>query len=270
MIVRKILTYFFLLGIFIGLGYWGGKATSVKAREFISIISSGGRVDKQLDYPLPTNITNGSSSQTAQSEIAFKAKRPTAPEQENILVIGVSDLAAPEPELESVWMVLYLTDSTHLTLMPIYPPFMPEISQSQQLAKSFRLNGDRQLDEKFIQALRDQDLRWNYTVVMDQVALSAVVDFVRSSGGGGSNLGRAALDQKASDADTLVEQTRLLQGLCYGVGELPYLPDVSGLYKLIPQHVMTDLPLVEFISAWQIRLAQGSQLSCEFPFLSAQ
>jgi hypothetical protein len=270
MIARKILTYFFLLGIFISLGYWGGKATSVKAREFISNIASGGRVGKQLDYPLPTHMVADPSLQGDQSEVAFKVKRPTSPVQENILVVGVSDLSAPEPKLVSVWMVLFLTDSTHVTLMPIYPPFLPEISQSQRLAKVFGLDEGRQLSLKFIKALRDQNLWWNYTVVMDQAALSAVVDFVRASEAGETNLGLTALDQRLDDPISLVGQTRLLQGLCYAAGELPYLPDVSGLYQLVPTHVVTDLPLVEFISAWQIRLAQGSQLSCEFPFLSTQ
>jgi len=272
MLIRKLILYLLLLCFFLTFGYWSGKVTSVKAREIFNSLWSLNSNTKDVHYPLPQAEEFKDSAQKSNAELDLGTNSYTAPIQQNILVIGVSDLTEERPQLISLWMVLYLTDSAQLTLMPIYPSFVPQNNHADRLQKAFRLNTNHTPEKIFLDALRDNNLWWDYYVVMDKYALTSLISFIQdSSQGTKSPELQTWLSGGSNDLPTaLSDQTLFLQNLCDSATKMPYLPDVTSLYQLLPDHISSDLEIKQFISEWQIRLAQGGRLTCEFPFVNTR
>lgn len=271
MLIRKLTTFLFFLGFFLTLGYWSGRTTSVKAREVIlSFWSSSHLKTLESQYPLPqTNKPSTLSNQNSSLAGSYTNGYDT-PIQQSILVIGVSDFAEKQPYLISLWMAMYLTDRPHVIFMPIFPSFLAQGNHNDSLQKIFNLNANHEPAQNFLYALRQNNLQWDNYVVVDRVAITSIVNLVTSSTGSppDQELQNMLFDDSDSQLMKLSNQTRLLQSLCATVSRLPFLPDVSSLYNLIPTHAISNLEIKPFISDWQIRLAQGSPLTCEFPFLT--
>jgi hypothetical protein len=265
---QKFITYLLLLILFSTLGYWSGKTTSAKALEILYGYKPNSPLSKNIIYPIPQNLVTSSSSHQASENTTSHPDNSQASLQQNILVIGVTNLVTEQPELRSVWMVLYLTDSTHLTLMPIYPS-ITQGNAALALKELFHLDATGTPDQQFLKALQEQNLWWNNIVIIDEAALTTLINFVQSATRTplSEDLALILSGTPQDNQTSLGQQTQLLRDLCDAAGDLEYLPDASNLYQLIPIHLTSDLMVEKFISDWQLHLALGSHLTCEFPFL---
>ena len=98
--------------------------------------------------------------------------------QRNLLVIGVDHLSAAQPQLESIWLVMYFPGKLDLTFVPLYPdPGEKPAAQSSPLAASFSLDKAGHPSRAFFRQLEDQ-VWWNNFLVIDQTATRALIDLV--------------------------------------------------------------------------------------------
>jgi hypothetical protein len=215
----------------------------------------------------------------AQTDPQIPTHQPMPDRQRNILVIGVDDLLSAEPELQSVWMVLFLKDIPHLMMMPIYPqPSMGSVSSQmldENLASLFRLDDEKNPSAEFIQALEDRELWWTGYILLGQQALSQTLDVVAgNSPSGGSTIDALLSTIPADSLDpgvVLSSQTRLVQEMCRYSSWLSTsdTEQILGLAAQIYPHFRTDLDLEAAVAELKNTIYLGGGISCEFPSVTA-
>ena len=277
--------------VFLLAGFWTGRQIGVSAQQPIPQEKETGRLPiVELDSAPPTPTTKAlaemeapplvpSPSTPTQSAVE-NAPDPAqiASRQRNLLVIGVDDLSSPDPRLEAVWLVIYMPANPPFMLLPVYPspssiPLESD-SLSPDLAQLFRLHESKAPRVEFLSALESKGLWWTGYLILDEVALSDVVEFLGGAGelstlDGASTI--ASLPRAAEDAQqALISQARLLQELCSNVARLS-LDDrwrLPHLFSLIPAHAVSDLDLEQVATEWQELLQHASEVACEYPSLA--
>jgi hypothetical protein len=283
--VQRLPIYLIVFSVFLACGFLAGRMISSAAQQSL-VTQNPDRQEtniqrpSRLAFPLPNLDALTKDSERTSSKLQSNTDNGQAPIQQNILVIGVDKLQSPRPRLESIWLILYFTDSTHLTLMPIYPAIpVDEIGSTMDntaTEQNFEMGTDHKPSDKLFSTLKDKNIWWNGYLVLDNTAVAELVDFTANARGvlpsyqsGAYAIASLSLiwenPQKA-----LHDQTKLLQELCVATAQLSNIPDVSSLYESITEHVVSDLDLHQLINEWQIRLTQSGRLTCEFPFLNTQ
>jgi hypothetical protein len=207
--------------------------------------------------------------------------------QRNILLIGINHLESPSPELESVWLILYLPDMPKLTLMPIYPTVgfgnaRGQITVDPSLATLFQVGMDSTPDSAFFQYLSQDDIHWDSYVMVDEVALIDLIDFL---GGleeksdpklaeSGKTSGIQALARLqptvGNPQKALFSQIQLFQQFCRTASFLNAPPQrIPVLFQTISNHLVTDLEPGQVIADLESMLSSGGEINCEFPFLTS-
>ena len=277
--------YLIMFSIFLACGFLVGRKVSSVAQQSLDTQKVDGREitirnSNRLAYPLPNLDAMMNEMGNNSKDQQLNSANGPAPVQQNILVIGIDKLQSPRPQLESIWLVLYFTDTPHLTLMPIYPAFPANetASNTENIAieHSYEMSTDHKPSEKLFNTLKDKKFWWNGYLVLDKTAMIKLIDFITHSQGGLSGYPSAAKAiaslplARENPQDALYEQTRLIQELCNTAAQQPNSSEVSLLDQIISDHVVSDLDLQKIISEWQIRLTQNDHLTCEFPFLNQQ
>ena len=216
---------------------------------------------------------------TAQTDPQIPTPQPMPDRQRNILVIGVDDLLTAAPELQSVWMVLFLKDVPHLMMMPVYPqPSMGSANSQaldENLASLFRLDDEMNPSAEFIQALEDRELWWMGYLLLDQQALRQTLDVVAgNSPSGGSMIDELLSSIPADSLDpgtVLSSQTRLVQEMCrysswLSASDTEHILDLAA--QIYP-HFRTDLDLEAAVAELKNTIRFGGGISCEFPSVTA-
>ena len=205
----------------------------------------------------------------------FKPSLPLAAGQRNILVIGVDDLNAPRPRLESVWLVLYINDLPQVTLLPVYPAPAGEGAETgRTLEDLFQLSAGKAPDPVFLDALQASGLWWSGYILVDEVAVVEVVDLVsKMSANNWSRTSGVRAVAKVPPAwedrsASLAGQAGLVQAICRDAQGIASRKDISHLLDLIPRHASTDLNLTRTVSELRSLLSHPDGFSCEFPTLS--
>jgi hypothetical protein len=207
------------------------------------------------------------------------AARQSIPDrQRNVLLIGVDSFQAEEPRLEGVWMILYLRDTPHFMLVPVYPSQMQDEDHSAlvdyNLARLFSLEDGQTPNTMFLQALRDKQLLWNGYIVLDKSALVEILAMtsfenkITSQGQQPSAINLADIEEAPMRA--LLEQAQLAQELCRNSGAM-IVSDKNRFPGLLAQasaHIRTDLDLAELAGEVVAALRYGGGISCEFPSLA--
>jgi len=269
---KHLIMYVILSLLSLPIGFFSGRIVSyqAKAASFPNVLASSGG-----DYPVPDVMMEYAYNDPVISELSSTGSPPL---QQNILVIGIDHMDSPTPRLESIWLVLYFSDSPHLTWMPIYPAYPAEnqntLQINQKLANLFQLNQSKKPTQSFQEALHQQNLWWNGIVVLDKIAVTYLFEILAKSKNNplftDDYLVQFSLLPSVWDnpGQAMKAQTNLLYSLCLEVSQFQTLPDLFSQPEVIKNHVSADFDLVSFISQWQLRLAQGNRLICEFPFLS--
>lgn len=282
---QRIPVYLIVFFIFLSSGFLVGRKISTAAQQSLETQNRGlQEINIQrlnnFDYPLPNLDALKSDFDKISSQEQSNLDNKQAPIQQNILVIGVDKLQSPKPRLESIWLIFYFIDSTHLTLMPIYPGIpLNEIASSMdnsRIEQSFEMGPDRKPSDKLFSTLKDNHFWWNGYLVLDNTAMTKFVDWIGSAPGSlpyyqsGANAIASLPLARENPQGALHDQTELLQDLCSAAAQLSNISDVSSLYELIIPHVVSNLDVHQLINEWQIRLTQRGRLTCEFPFLTPQ
>ncbi|HLA99474.1 MAG TPA: hypothetical protein VJL34_13560 [Anaerolineales bacterium] len=277
--------------VFLLVGFWTGRQIAVSAQQ-------PGPVENGTERPPIVELDSAPSTPTPQAPAVTEALPPVpslppptqpaaeqppkpsqlASRQRNLLVIGVDDLGSPDPRLEAVWLVIYMPANPHFMLLPVYPSPSSALqeanSPSPDLAQLFHLNASKTLPAEFLSALEGRGLWWTGFLILDEVALSDVIEFLGGAGELSSLDGArtiASLPPAANDPqEALIRQARLLHELCGNVARLS-LDDgwrLPHLFGLIPAHAITDLDLDQVATEWQQLLQRAGEIACEYPSLA--
>jgi hypothetical protein len=117
--------------------------------------------------------------------VPVEASQPV--HQNNILLIGVDDLESSTPQLESTWLVLYIAQTPHFTLMQIYPgkpsgqggAGSPKID----LAALFQSDPQGYPGPDFFSELKARGLWWSGYIMMDRLALAETIELIADLSG---------------------------------------------------------------------------------------
>lgn len=196
---------------------------------------------------------------------------PAKTGQKNLLVIGIDDLHSHQPQLESIWLVIYLTTSPHLKLLPIYPALLEGGLQQDGLLESvFQLDPGLQPDPSFLAGLYARDLWWENYIVLDKTGLAKLIEMVSGADlEDGPDAGLrviASLPLARDDPQAaLLGQTALLRAMCRLADGSPTTLDLAMAFDILSEHISTDLAPHKAIPFVQKILESGAGLTCEFP-----
>ncbi len=202
-------------------------------------------------------------------------------QQNNILLVGVDDLEAPAPQLESAWLVLYIAQTPHFTLMQIYPGSSFESagggSPGVDLASLFQSDPQGSPGPEFFTELKARGLWWSGYIVMDRLALAEAIDLI-------TNLSDAGDDQSLSPGSAAVArvpfawhdpqgayrgQVELIQKICTTALHLKpdHIGKLEDLYLLFDRHIMSDIGREKLAAEMVGMLVNENLITCELPFL---
>jgi hypothetical protein len=196
------------------------------------------------------------------------ASRP-AGGQSSWLIVGVDDLQADRPRLESAWLVLFFPGKPGLALLPLFPG-----PGGETLEEQFALDPKRYLADGFLEALRSRQLWWTGYVVLDRIGLASILDLlgmprtaIPNQAGRSESTGSSR--QRESATGTVLGQTELLADACQRAGGLFSAAQVARLAAGITPRLRTNLDLAEAARAWPVSDTGKLVVECEFPLQGA-
>ncbi|NMC13254.1 MAG: hypothetical protein GYA34_10275 [Chloroflexi bacterium] len=193
--------------------------------------------------------------------------------QQNMLLVEVNKLEAEKPQLESIWLILYIKDVPKITWMPLY------IASSSGntgfpdgnivSGKKFKLGKNKTLAPEFETALRKNDIWWNGYIVTDKQSVSKLIEFL------GSAPKSAMIDSENSNenliaasllASPVKEKVAQIQSICRLASSLEN-PLMIKTWIEDSVNLVSDLPRDELLARWIAMAGKQTSLSCEFPSL---
>ena len=286
---------FLLLGLFIGRQLDSGSGEGVRPtlaqarrsetmpksdRASSDVITQPEQLSSSLPLPTPTQDAVIPTLAVVMPTLV-EGNQPV--QQNNILLIGVDDLEASTPRLESAWLVLYLAQTPHFTLMQIYPGTASGSdeagSQEIELGSLFQSDLQGSPGQDFFSELKAQGLWWSGYIILDRLALAEVVDLMADLSGGGVD--QALLPGSAAVARVPFAwhdpqgayrgQVELAQKLCTVASNLrsDHIGDLEDLFLLYDRHIMSDIGREQLAAEMVGMLVDEYRISCELPFLDA-
>lgn len=191
--------------------------------------------------------------------------------QRNLLVIGIQDLSAPEPVLESIWLLISFPGDASITLLPIFPnPNGDYSSPNKSVIKSFSLNSGQIPEDVFFNQLRQQ-FWWDSYILIDKVGLSIALDTIHELSGVELRTVLESIPSSLNNPnEALQRQTDLLNTACNQLNILPNSTQAEILVQQIDDHLRTDLNWSGVFRGWSSNQPVGHQLECEFPTLTLE
>jgi len=237
-----------------------------------AVAMQAGDEDTQPHTPQPLPPMEGEAPVAAPTQ-PDPTPAPVVPEgQMNLLIIGVNHLQSEKPRLDAVWMAMTLPGSPRLTLMPIYPVAGEAAdSPAPSIHRLFALDENGHPSPTFLSALKTNGLWWSGYLVVDQIALIELVEFVNdldveAEAPINGVLAVTGLPESDEDAPrALAGQTELAAELCRRTLRLSPAVDLKPLFQLFPDHARTDLDARDLASAWVKLREMNHAFSCEFP-----
>ncbi len=236
--------YVVVFTIFLSLGIWSGRI----AGKFTSTKGPMATLSAMSPPPTPSNG------------------------QTNLLVIGVDRLNIQKPRLESIWLLGYFSNNPHFSFIPVYPS--QNLGNNHDMEIAFELTADGRPNSELVNLLQKKRIWWNGTVIIDEIGMIEIIDFLNGVEVQGHLL-KGALAVGSSPlpwedpAAALKGQTQILQSSCHQTNLLSPSADLRNILNLIPDHLRTDIDIFQAIRDWR-ELVNGEQkLVCDFPLLNA-
>ncbi len=192
--------------------------------------------------------------------------------QQNILLVEVDDLGATKPNLESIWLMLYIKNTPKITWMPLYLASSSSgaLATAHSIADQFQLGKNKTLDGDFETALREQDIWWNGTIITDKQGVEKLLALLKSSPKTSETKQNADVEISPTsllDASAM-EKVAVIQNICHLASSLED-PQVIKKWLGKSANLVTDLPAEEITAQWSAMIGQQTDLTCEFPSLLA-
>jgi hypothetical protein len=171
-------------------------------------------------------------------------------------------------------VALTIPGSPRLTLMPVYPsPAQQDevAGPEKSLALQFDLDAVGHPSPGFLASLKTTGLWWSGYLMIDQIALIELVEFVNDLDIEAENPMNGVLavtglaDPEEDSRGNLQGQTELAAELCRRTVRLAPAVDMAPLVALFPEHARTDLKPADLVSAWKNMRETNRGLACEFP-----
>jgi len=195
--------------------------------------------------------------------------------QQNFLIIGVNNLEAESPRLESIWMLLYIPPTPQFTLIPIYPsPYAGGEELQNYLESTFALGKDLKPDPAFLVAVQSVNIWWNNYIILDETAMANVVNTASSDNVmnnpdfGSRTIANLPLAWEEPEAAVLA-QAELLNGLCHDFARNNSANKLNISSKTFSNHVSSDLSAVQLTTMLQNMTSIKSEpFRCQFPTIN--
>lgn len=254
--------------VFLVTGIWGGQSIgSSDLFHSSSIVLEPYPAENSASIELP-----------APQQMAYPAVDLPVPTeypvtvQRNLLLVGVDQLSASQPHLESIWLVMYFPGKLDVTFVPLYPdPGEEFTAQSSPLAASFSLDQAGNPSRTFLQQLEEQ-VWWNNFLVIDHTATRALIDLVSSqpsgdlNGNGAQAMAEPPSSRQEASTTTLANQTKVLFQLCEQPQvTAPSIAAIAATLKKLESNLATDLDLMTILDEWQTKSSPALPFHCDFP-----
>ncbi len=277
----RLLTFVLLFTGFLLPGFWAGRQIGNLSQESQSI-NHGKAQTEYTQIVEPVNLTEDPLTSATTPPIPsspVKNKNEGENRQRNILVVGVDELDSASPHLKSVWLIVYMPNTPHFMLLPVYP--IKSLTETNNRSTGGTLPDIFQLDKKksphisFFEALDAKDIWWNGYILLDETALAEVSNFVGSFDSNPNFASISAIkrvpDPEGNPLGALLGQAKIVQGLCNQTIHLSTVEtwQYLQLFKKIREHVRSDLDFEKAVADWQQLLLYSGNISCEFPSLAA-
>ncbi len=203
------------------------------------------------------------------NNISIKSEDRFSNSQHKYLVIGVDQIKSPNPNLESIWLLISFPGKSSLTLIPVYPTVEGGIPLADStLAQLFSISGEGIPGTGFFDHLREQ-IWWDNYILIDMAGFAAVLEF----------LNQAEADFEVTSTFTslppvwqdpvgaLHGQTQLMNTACTQASNLPGKINTIEFIQNIQTHFHTDINWEEIIQQWSFEQQDSFQINCEFPTL---
>jgi hypothetical protein len=283
--IYRVLPQFFIFSAFMLTGMWTGTKIG-KGFQSPDTAGDGRYPAAQPTYPVPGISSSLGNAHTSWVEPSGKPVRIEGHEQgqhlnplqqSNFLLIGVDRLDTVAPQLESIWLAMYLTDTPRVFWMPIHPTILPagsslHITADPVLASSFSLSSANKPSTDFLRLLNDRGLKWNGYIVVDKTALAQIIDFNNAETTGdrdqmnGAEIMAELPSAQIDSAKGLLAQANLIQEMCRSSMHLELdAQNWLKFYDKLADHLITDIEPVAAAQELLGLFANGSGLFCEFP-----
>jgi hypothetical protein len=222
-----------------------------------------------------TETENSTAQTVLKPNIRLDSSGAAPNGQRNILLIGVDQLDSQAPRLEGLWLLMNVSSSNRITLLPLYPaPPGKEVLDTNQLISHFRLDLNGNPDPDFLTVIQQADFWWSNYFVLDQAGLAQLIDYNQGINLGGGPVGGSQAVASLASASTdglaaLNAQSLLIQAICNQQSSKMLSADLRQVFSLLSGHYQTDLRLKTLISEWQRPLINSGQVMCEFPTLAS-
>lgn len=277
----RLLTFVLLFTGFLLQGFWFGR----KVGNQIMVAQNTNEDHTYITFTdsiEPINTPEEPSSNVITPPVpspSANADQEVNIHQRNLLIIGVDDLVSDSPSLKSVWLIIFMPNTPHFMLLPVYPN--NSLAEKNQLPSTVTLQGAFQVDrhktprDSFFKALEAKDIWWNGYILLDETALIEVSNFVSRIGENSkSNVLNTIKNVPNPDDDplgSLLGQAEFVQSLCNQTTHLSTV-DTQQYLKLLEKvhkHIHSDLDFETIIKDWQQLITYSGNISCEFPSLAA-
>lgn len=191
----------------------------------------------------------------------------TAPNgQRNLLLLGVDDLQAEQPRLQSAWLILYIPPAPNFTLLPLYPQ-IPFTDSAASLA-NIPVIANGGLDPSMRSSLEAQNIWWHNYAIIDQTALVQGINWLANDGlDRGSDVLASLPPTDRDPQGALLVQHNLMKSLCYSQQGANASLEMDKFITSLSGHLITDIGLRQAAAEWKDLFMQGGRFTCAFPTL---
>lgn len=272
----RLLTFVLLFTGFLLQGFWFGR----KVGNQIQVTQNADHDQANIIYSpnnAPNNIPKDPSNNVLTPPVPSSAHNGHEQiiHQRNLLVIGVDDLETKSPSLQSVWLIIFMPNTPHFMLLPIYPngSFVEnkQLSMADPLPETFLLDKRKAPRESFFKALEVKEIWWNAYILLDETALIEVSNFIgRISETSSTNIIKIVPDADDDPIGSLLGQAEFVQSLCRQTTTISNVDTQQYLDLLskVRGHIISDLDFDTTITEWQELITNSGNISCEFPSLA--
>lgn len=196
----------------------------------------------------------GEPSGTSPLPVASPARTEPARRQTTLLLLGVDDLKADQPDLLAVWFLSYRPPVKDAFLLGIPLDLEVDGDPPARLQDVFGLTPAGEPTEQFKQRLHQAvPLDIDGTIVLDRLGFAAAIDFVggvtidQTNFSGQDVLGILSLTQDDPEA-TLSLERRLLTAISQQAASVGASPEITPLVDLIPAHLYISGDIKEMVA----------------------
>lgn len=174
--------------------------------------------------------------------------------QVTLLLLGVDDLSADDPDLQAVWFLSYRPPVKDAFLLGVPLDLEVDGDPPATLQDSFELASDGGPTDRFKQRLYQAvPLDVDATIVLDRTGFAAAIDFVggvtidQATFSGQDVLGILKLTEDDPQS-TLSLEKRLLAAMSQQAASIGPSPEITALVNLIPGHMYISGEVTDMVA----------------------